>query len=229
MTIDLKALDHRIDSAYADGGQSAEELVESYCDAIVGEFRDSREARELTSPAERAGSWAFHLVHHGISHLGVGLSAMTPADLWEILGDIFPRQISILDPAHADTIIPEIRAFLRFLKREHRLHGADALLSTLDRLEPGYSQRMLDPVNFGPAKSFVMAGQRAGYDMTDEAQAQQFMLEYNLARASSPPPFSGLAEPDASLRIGRSKEGAAKRKNKRKQQRAGRKASRKRK
>jgi len=229
MTTDLKALELRIDTAQEDADESLEELMATYCETIVEEFRNSPEATELASPTERIGRWASHFVYEGYSRIGVGLSQMTPADLWEVLGEIFPRQVTIFDPADPDEIIREIRVFLLFLKRGHQLQRADLLLEILDQIEPDFSRHMFDPTKFGPAKSFIMAGRQAGYDMSDPAQLNQFMLEHNLSRAASLQPLPSLDEPLSPLRSGRPKHETARRNNKRKQQRAGRKASRKRK
>jgi len=229
MAIDLAALDRRYNEAAEDGDESINDLVVRYCEDILDEFRASPEAEALLPPKQNGGGWALHLVRNGFDHLGVGLSEMTSADLAEILGEIFPRQISLRDPAAADTIIPEKRAFTRFLKREHRLPRADELLRTLDKLEPGYSERMCDPANFGIAKSFVMAGQQAGYDMTDEAQMHEFMVKHNASLVASPASLPEMPGAGGLPRTRSDAESTARRKKKRKQRRAGRKANRKRK
>jgi len=230
MAIDLAALDRRYNEAAEDGDESIDDFVVSYCEDILDELLASSEAEALPPPKEDRGRWILHLVRNGFDHLGVGLSEMTSADLEEILGEIFPRQISLRDPAVADdTIIPEIRAFSRFLKREHRLPRADELLRTLGELEPGYSKRMCDPANFGIAKSFVMAGQQAGYDMTDEAQMHELMVKYNASLVASPASLPGMPGAGGLPPTRSDKESTARRKKKRKQQSAGRKASRKRK
>jgi hypothetical protein len=41
---------------------------------------------------------------------------------------------------------------------------------------------MFDPRRAGMAKSFFMQGGAAGYDMTDKAQINQFMLAHNAAQ-----------------------------------------------
>lgn len=60
-----------------------------------------------------------------------------------------------MEPAEAETVIPEIRAFLEFLKREHRLSSADGLLKKLDGLEPGFGGHLcmygLDSITENPA------------------------------------------------------------------------------
>jgi hypothetical protein len=83
---------------------------------------------------------------------------------------------------------------------------------------------MDDPSKFGMAKSFVMMGRQAGFDMTKEDDIDAFMHRYNASiLAQSPELISGPR------RTGPSGKARAKRKTKRKAARAARKRNRKKK
>ena len=235
MTFDLFEQDRVLREEFDPYDSRYEDFFDRYCDEVLDAFKASPEAVSLQGPDRNAGGWAFHFTRYVLNRLGLGLSEVRRSELEEIVGVEFPRHVSITDAANADTIIPELEAFWMFLKREYALPQADSLIRLLTRYQPGYRERMLDPANFGPAKGFVMAGQAAGFDMTDEAQMQQFKVAYNAgltAERIAPAPFGILSDRDTigsdsvgSNGVG-SKQTNAYRKKKRKLAKAGRKASR---
>src|SRR5205814_367476 len=82
------------------------------------------------------------------------------------------------DASKASWIINENRAFFAFLKRELGLEQADACLRVLGRdavkrLEDALSDRR----NFGMAKSVVLAGREAGFDVETKAGVEAWMRE----------------------------------------------------
>ena len=109
------------------------------------------------------------------NHLGATIATLGPADLDEILFEIIPRKVSIGASA-AGSIIEELRAFYAFLGRDLGLEQAEACLGVLDehaaaRLDAALSDRR----NFGMAKSFVMAGRDAGFDMQSQDGIEAWM------------------------------------------------------
>jgi hypothetical protein len=106
---------------------------------------------------------------------------MDQRDAREIVEELFPRKISILAPDDADDAIPELMAFWRYLEREYQLPNAKAMLRYLRDVEPHFKRMMLDPANFGIAKSFFMQGQAMGFDMTTDEGAEAFMAAHNAA------------------------------------------------
>ncbi len=46
---------------------------------------------------------------------------------------------------------------------------------------------MMDPANFGMAKSFFMMGQSSGFDMTNQTESDAFMAAYNAGLLAQAP------------------------------------------
>ena len=98
----------------------------------------------------------------------------------------------------------------------------------LAEIEPKFNTIMNDPSNFGMAKSFMMMGQQAGFDMTDQNQMNEFLLAYNenkIKAQSNIPPLRKTLNfiPEYS----QSKKTKAKRKQKRIRDKASRKKDKK--
>ena len=144
---------------------------------------------------------------------------MSARDVDEIVFEIFPRKVS-MEAEQAGEVIAELCAFWRFLQREYQLQNAARILELLG---PGAEERLHDalddPENFGMAKSFFMAGQKAGFDMRSEAGLAEFMLAYNarilsnrgaVSRPMSPPersrPLNSFAENELAMQFGNREE-----------------------
>ncbi len=176
---------------------------------LVRRFAASPEGQGLTEV------WSCRSVMDlAANHLNATIATLGPSELREIIFDIIPRKMSI-DASEASAIIEENLAFFVFLKREHRLEQADACLRVLGgdavtKLEAALS----DPSKFGMAKSFVMQGRAAGFDMQTPSGIDAWMRN---AQATSLAASFPLPSPRA-----RPVDGAVARKKKN-----GRKATRK--
>jgi len=112
--------------------------------------------------------WAEMVVEHVADHHGLAITALTPRLVREILFETIPRQVSV-GPDDAPAVVAALRALLAFAAREFRSARARKALGSLAADAPQQVARALrDPRKFGPAKAMVMAGARAGYDMTSE-------------------------------------------------------------
>jgi hypothetical protein len=158
--------------------------LDRYQKALLRNFHDSPEAADLRKAGSGISYWAEQMIHLGFSYLGATPPSLTASQAEEILTELFPRKISLSSPDEADTAIPELLAFWSYLEREYRLPNAPAILSLLREVQPEFKRMMNDPSKFGLAKSFVMAGQAAGFDMSDEKQLQQFTYLYNASLAA---------------------------------------------
>ncbi len=219
MTFDIRALDD-VDSFEGD----YDERLAEYRDALLELFFESPEAEEHRKTYRDIGYWIANLIYYGYVHAGATIPRMTVRDVDEIVTEIFPRKISLTSREEAKDAVPELIAFWEYLKREYKLGQADGILKFLREISPDeFVKMMYDSSKFGMAKSFFMAGQSAGFDMTDEKESQAFMLHYNaslLADRESKP--GGLLGPPK-----QKKRDAAKQKRKRKAARAARKRGRK--
>lgn len=139
-------------------------------DELVRRFVASPEAKKLTDVA-----WCHLVMDFAADYFNATIATLGPRELREILFDLFPRKVSI-DASEASSVVEESRAFYAFLKREFALEQADACLSVLGgdalkKLEAALS----DTSKFGMAKSLVMGGREAGYDMDSKEGIEAWM------------------------------------------------------
>jgi hypothetical protein len=131
------------------------------------------------------------LMDYAVAQFGQMLSDLSPPELEQLVFGIVPRQVSV-DASAAASIVAVTRAFFLFMGREFSLRRVDARLHPLgegavQRLETALS----DPHNFGLAKTLVMAGKDAGYDMSSKAGIEAWartMQGAPLPVAVRPPP-----------------------------------------
>ncbi len=173
----------------APGGELDDAAAQEYIDTLFGRFIDSPEARALPQADEDLG-WALSQMRLGIDHLGATPPETSPADLDEIVFEIFPRKVTV-QAAEAPAIVQELEAFWCFLDREFQLANAKACLellgaSAVSRLEAELS----DPANFGPAKQFASFSLEAGFDLDTEAGMAEAMLAYNASLSASRAPYA---------------------------------------
>ncbi|UBF27410.1 hypothetical protein K9N68_05520 [Kovacikia minuta CCNUW1] len=157
----------------------AEPILTSYQDSVIEQFADSPEGQAYLESYPDMGGWIANLIEYGYSYEGLTLPKMTSAGIKLVLENIFPRKITLLEPTDADDAIPELIAFWQFLKREYQFKQADAIIKYLNQLAPKFGEIMNDPANFGMAKSFMMMGHQAGFDMASQEGVNAFMHEYN--------------------------------------------------
>ncbi len=182
---------HQLDDMEFDS-EETEETAEAFRQRLAELFAQSPEGQDRLKDDPDMGFWATQLMYYGYQYEGKTLPEMTVSDVRTVVGDLFPRKISLRSPEAADDAIPELIAFWTFLKREHHLPQADAVLEFLREEEPEFSHTMNDPANFGMAKSFFTLGQSAGFNMMSEEGLKTFMHAFNsgLSAPQLPPrPF----------------------------------------
>jgi hypothetical protein len=170
-----------------DDGACDEEEALRYRNEIMARFSTSPEGQKVATTSGFSG-WADTFMAYGTDYMGVTPPEMSPAQVEEILFDIFPRKVSAL-PGAGEEIILELRAFWAFLQREFQLANAGACLQMLQGVTgDDLEQEMQNPQNFGMAKSFFMLGQAGGFDMTTQEGIQAFTEIYNASLATGAPP-----------------------------------------
>jgi hypothetical protein len=185
--------------------------LEDFVEELVIEFVASIEAKTYLQShpvmQDYVGSWIDHLLYFGYAYESVTLPQMTMKNVDVIVTQLFPRKISLLDPTEADTTIPELMAFWQFLKREYKHPQAHKIIKFLKQIQPKFSRIMNDSSNFGIAKSFLMSGMAAGFDMTTEAGIKQFQQQqqhqplFSLNSNAGLPNINDLADLFAGLGI----------------------------
>lgn len=201
-------------------GELDEDRAEAYRIAILRRFEASREAQ-----AEPGAHWAALLVDYATTYFGQTAESLSAPAVHEIVFDIFPRKVSV-EPEAAPAIIAGLRAFFEFLRREHPGSSASRCLAVLaGNASQQLARRLADRSSFGPAKSFVMSGRAAGFDMSSQAGLAawtEHMRKHDLRLPVAPP------APSAQRRDSPANQRAAQqaKKTRRKAQRAARKRSR---
>ncbi len=115
------------------------------------------------------------VMDYAASYFGVTIAMLDPTELEEIVFEIIPRQVSI-DASEARSVIEVNRAFYAFLKRAFGLVQADACLDVLgEGAVKELEAELSDPRNFGPAKTALMAGREAGFDMDTKEGLEAWM------------------------------------------------------
>jgi hypothetical protein len=180
MTFNLHQLDH-----FKDLDDQAIEASEDYALELIDQFRESPEGQAWMSSgqvdAEVAGGWIDNVLHYGFAYLNVTLPKMNAQNVNTILTDLFPQKVSLLDPEEAETAIPELLAFWKFIKRVYKLSQANAIIKALETLKPKFKDIMNDSSRFGMAKIFMQSGLEAGFDMTSEEGLKAFQDQFNQA------------------------------------------------
>src|SRR6266704_5473689 len=159
-------------------GSYLEEQASRYEEALMEQFAASPEGQAITQAGTELG-WARAMIHYAITYPGVTPPTMTVSDLEEVVYNLFPRKV-ITERGDGAEIIQELRAFWHFLERVYQLPQARQLLAHLTPQAARRLERELqEPANFGMAKSFVLMGKEAGFDMESPEGMQAWVKAYN--------------------------------------------------
>jgi hypothetical protein len=167
-----------------------EDAWESYRDVLLEEFAQSEEGSKVAH--DQGGlHWAGMYLDYAMSHLGSSPLEISSGDQAEILFELIPRKV-VTEPESAGEIVAEVRAFWQFMGRRYQHPPASRLVSELDdEAIEDLEEALDDEGNFGMGKSLMSLARRQGFDISDEADLQRFMLAYNLSLAQqhAPNPF----------------------------------------
>ncbi len=115
-------------------------------------------------------------------YLGIERPAdLGPGDLEELLLRVYPRKITVFDRADTEDTIPAVRDFLAYLAESGGMTegAARKLERELDRVAPRFADAVMDPANWGMARSLVQAMAADGVDMGDQAAVDRWIAAYN--------------------------------------------------
>ncbi len=109
------------------------------------------------------------------------LAELTPGDLRELLLAVFPRKITVRGPEEVRSIIPTMREVCCFLRDTGRIprRRHDQLIAELDQIEPEFAGAVMDPRNWGMARSFTQAMIADGVDIGDPGATQSWIAGFN--------------------------------------------------
>ena len=115
-------------------------------------------------------------------YLGIDRPAdLGAGDLEELLLRVYPRKITVLDRADTEDTIPAVRDFLAYLAEGEGMpeDTARRLNRELDRIAPRFADAVMDPSNWGMARSLVQAMAADGVDMGDQDAVDRWIAAYN--------------------------------------------------
>ncbi len=166
------------ETVFDEQGTYLEEPALRYEQALMDQFAASPEGHTITQRGTELG-WARALIHYAITYSGVTPATMTPSDLEAVVYDLFPRKV-ITERGDGAEIIQELRAFWHFLERVYQLPQAKPMLAHLTQQAARRLERALqEPANFGMAKSFVLMGKEAGFEMESPEGMRAWVEAYN--------------------------------------------------
>ncbi len=182
------------EAVFDEQGTYLEEKAVRYEHALMEQFAASPEGQAITQTGTELG-WAGAMIHYAINYPGVTPPTMTTGDLEEVIYDLFPRKV-ITERGDGAEIIQELQAFWHFLQREYQLPQASQMLARLTLQAARRLERELqEPANFGMAKSFVLMGKEAGFDMESPEGMQAWVEAYNATVAPTMAAASGCPGP----------------------------------
>ncbi len=172
MVFDIRLLDNL---SY----DEAELLLEGYIVDAIDEFVKSETGQAYVQTCEEGGAWISNFIELAYLYGEFTLSKMTKANVQEVMEYILPRKLTVLDPSSTDDAIPELVAFWTFLREDYKLRSAGAIVKYLQSIQDKFRHWMFDPARGGMAKSFLMEGTNAGYDMTSPEGIEAFKNIHN--------------------------------------------------
>ena len=159
-------------------GTYLEEPALRYEHALMEQFTASPEGQAITQTGTELG-WAGAMIHYAINYPGATPATMTTRDLEEVVFGLFPRKV-ITERGDGAEIIQELRAFWHFVERVYQLPQASPMLAHLTPQAARRLERALqEPANFGMARSFVLMGKEAGFEMESPEVMQAWVQAYN--------------------------------------------------
>lgn len=158
---------------------------EAYYRRAYNSFSKSREAQQIIDQFGEL-RWFERLLEFGVSYRGETVDLMTQESVDEFLFDYVPRKCAV-DPTAAAEIVGELIAFWEYVDRVYHLPDSKLIADWLksDGVVDQLKDQLSDSSNFGMAKSLLMMGQEAGFDMTSQADVNRFILAYNASLASA--------------------------------------------
>jgi hypothetical protein len=112
------------------------------------------------------------------------LADLTPADLRVLMLMTYPRKVTVLDAEDAATTVPALRDLVAFLTDTGTVdaEAAEELERELDNLAPRFVDAVMDPANWGMARSITQAMASDGVDLADQDAVDRWIARYNERR-----------------------------------------------
>jgi hypothetical protein len=131
-------------------------------------------------------------------YLGISApSRLTAGLLNELLLDVYPRKVTVVDPKDIESTIPALRDLTSYLADTAAITArtARAMDQELDEIEPDFAGAVMDPANWGPATAMMHAMHRDGVDISDSASVDAWITQQNAGVFAGN--VGGFAAPEA--------------------------------
>jgi hypothetical protein len=173
MTFDLFQLDRL-------SFDEAEAELENYINGAIEAFSTSPIGQDYLAQHPVGGDWIATFLEIGFL-FGPGLpSKMTMANVRDLIEQTLPRKVTLGSPEDAEDAEAEWIAFWTFLRQSYKpLPNAGPIITYLKSIKGRFATWMFDPNRAGLAKSFVIQGQAAGFDMSKQENVDAFKDLYN--------------------------------------------------
>jgi hypothetical protein len=115
-------------------------------------------------------------------YLGISApSRLTAGLLNDLLLDVYPRKVTVLDRKDIASTIPALRDLTSYLADTGAVTAATAraMDRELDEIEPDFAGAVMDPANWGPATAMMHAMHRDGVDISDSASVDAWITQQN--------------------------------------------------
>ncbi|MHB1430772.1 MAG: hypothetical protein ACYCVZ_01470 [Streptosporangiaceae bacterium] len=125
-------------------------------------------------------------------------SRLTAGSLNQLLLNVYPRKVTVLDREDAAATIPALRDLTSYLADTGSITAAAAraMDRELDKIEPEFADAVLDPARWGPATAMMHAMHQGGVDIGDSAAIDAWIAQQNAgvsaARAADPLSWNGV-------------------------------------
>ncbi len=164
------------DSDFQTEMQAIHQQVGRWFDAFVG----SPQYQPLTEiQREKAPGIIRFFAEYSFSYIGAAPEQWNRGVLEECCLEILPRKMSA-ELAFFQAVAPVLAAFLDFLASQSWLSNARELSTIVKGFHKQIVTASQDGSNWGPAKAFIMAAERAGVNTCDQQAMSQFLVEHNL-------------------------------------------------
>jgi hypothetical protein len=184
--------------------QAIHRQVGGWFDAFVG----SPEHRRLTEiQKDKAPGVVRFFTEYSFRYIGAAPEQWNRGVLTECCVEILPRKMSA-GPPFFEAVAPTLSAFFNFLAGKGLLSKARELSAAVAELDAEIVASSQDERNWGPAKAFIMAAEKAGVDTCDRGAMDRFLIEHNLRlvarlearQAAAVPSSDSVAAPATPIR-----------------------------
>jgi len=122
-------------------------------------------------------------------YLGIDApSGLTSGCLSELLLDVYPRKVTVLDRKDVACTIPALRDLTSYLADTAAITTgtARAMDRALDEIERDFADAVMDPARWGPATAIMHAMHRDGVDISDGAAVDAWIAQQNAGMSAGP-------------------------------------------